>query len=552
MKSAAITALCACSFALHVARGAHAQAVVRGDEPVLGQDATPTPRARSYRDGGAWVDVARDTTQSDSPSRLRRVICTRDGHSFPAAVGAEAIVRATPGSEASSLARRYRLTHVAAISARLGIYSVRGRAGEDGVDVAARLADAPGLASAVPDLHVARKPASIDVPPDDPHYSAQWYLERLQIERAWQHTTGDRSVSIVVIDGGCDMQHPDLKEVFVGGRDLVDGDDDPSPTPNTKGNAHGTACSGIIAAAGDNGVGIAGVCPECTLHCLRLYGQGDDKLVPFSSDIAAFDYAFDNGAAVVSNSWGFADPTPVPEPLAFAIQDLIDKGRGGRGALVVFAAGNENREIGDDELVAVDGVLNVGATNNFDEAAPFSNHGPSLDLTAPNATFSTDISGPDGDDPGDYTDLFGGTSSACPVVAGVAALVVAANPELTAREAADLLITTARRAPYATDDDDGHDPVYGYGIVDPEAAVRSALGLSPYAPGEDAGSPRTHADAGARHDAGARNDDQPAEHHASSGCSCSAAGDAQATVHGLMAAVVLAALLRARRRSRSF
>ena len=203
----------------------------------------------------------------------------RDGRVFRAGVGAEAVVQLAPGVAVAELAQ-LGLMRVAALSPRLRIYRVRGREGEDGVDVAARLAHREGIASAVPDLYIERRAAAIDVPPDDPRYSAQWYLDKLDIERAWRLTTGDRDTSVVVIDGGCDMDHPDLAAQFIGGRDFVDGDDDPSPLPRAKGNAHGTACAGIIAAAGNNGVGIAGVCPECTLHCVRLYGQEDKTLVP--------------------------------------------------------------------------------------------------------------------------------------------------------------------------------------------------------------------------------------------------------------------------------
>ncbi len=489
-----------------------------------------------YRDGGEEVVARRVAGESGGLARYEMM---RIGRIFEARVGAEAVVQLAAGVAVAELAR-LGLSHAEPLSPRLGIFRVRGRPGEDGVAVAARLAHEARLASAVPDLHIARRRAAIDVPPDDPRYSAQWYLEKLDIERAWQLSTGDRDTSVVVIDGGCDMDHPDLATSFLGGRDLVDGDDDPSPLPRAEGNAHGTACAGIIAAAGDNGIGIAGVCPECALHCVRLYGQDDKALVPISADIAAFDYAFDVGAAVVSNSWGFADPTPVPAPLRASILSLIADGRDGRGTVVVFAAGNENRELGDDELVAVGGVLNIGAINNFDEAAPFSNFGASLDLTAPTATFTTDIAGSDGDDPSDYTSLFGGTSSACPVVAGAAALVLSAAPELHADEAAELLIATARKAPYAVADARGHDETYGYGIVDPGAAVRAALGL----PEDDEDPPPPAPDGGRADvpDAGPSDPDAPSD----SGCAAAPAGARDTSAVPLLLALLAGARVRAR------
>jgi serine protease len=535
---------CLAAMAL-LAAPAIGQPLVRAPTTEARPSASSAPRA--YRDGSTWVQVMRAGTRTGA---LDDLVCRREDRSFRASVGASAIVQFAPGVSAPALLRRHALGDSEPISPRLRIHRVRGGPDEDGVDVAARLTGLSGIVSAVPDLYIARRPAAIAVPPNDPLYSAQWYLDHLQIESAWRHTTGSRAVAVVVIDGGCDMDHPDLAQSFVGGRDLVDGDDDPSPIDGSGGDAHGTACAGLIAATGDNGVGIAGVCPECALHCVRLYGAEDKALVPISADIAAFEYAFEVGAAVVSNSWGFADPMPVPEPLRAVIESLIDEGRSGRGALVVFAAGNENRELGGEELVAVEGVLNVGAVNNFDEAAPFSNFGPSLDLTAPTGTFTTDISGSDGYDPGDYTDLFGGTSSACPVVAGVAALVLSASPTLTARAAAELLISTARPAPYAVADAAGHDPVYGHGIVDPGAAVRAALGLAP----EDAGP----ADAGAASAADAASRDAASEERAvprrdqPAGCSCALGGTGRTagTSLLLLALVVVTARSRSRRRLR--
>jgi serine protease len=123
-------------------------------------------------------------------------------------------------------------------------------------------------------------------------------------------------------------------------------------------------------------------------------------------------------------------------------------------------------------------VINVGAINNFDDQTPFTNFGNSLDLVAPTGTVTTDISGPEGNDPGDYSSVFGGTSSACPVAAGIAALVVTVAPEKTGTEIGQLLIDSARPAPFAVPDANGHDPVFGYGIIDPPEALKVALGIS--------------------------------------------------------------------------
>jgi len=173
--------------------------------------------------------------------------------------------------------------------------------------------------------------------------------------------------------------------------------------------------------------------------------------------------------------------------------------------MVVFAAGNDDRVLGDDELEAVRGVLCVGAINNYDEQAPFTNSGKAIDLVAPTGTVTTDIAGSLGEDPGDYTTTFGGTSSACPVVAGISGLLVGAAPERTSAELYDVLTHTTRKAPFAQPDATGHDPIYGYGIVDPVAALRDVLGL--------AGEPDGGVDAGPK-------GTDPDEPDAEEGCGC--------------------------------
>jgi subtilisin family serine protease len=194
--------------------------------------------------------------------------------------------------------------------------------------------------------------------------------------------------------------------------------------------------------------------------------------------VEAFNFALQTNAAVVSNSWSFADPMPVPQVVADAIQEVFMNGRGGKGALVLFAAGNEDREIGADEMVALPSVLAIGAINNFDDKTSFTNYGAAVELVAPVGTVTTDITGALGYDPSEYTNLFGGTSSACPVAAGIAGLLASAAPDRTSGELYDAMIRTARAAPLAVPDANGHDPVYGYGVVDPVAALSDLLGLS--------------------------------------------------------------------------
>lgn len=417
------------------------------------------------------------------------VVVEGGGHRFHAEVDGNAIVQLARDAELDSVLRREQLQLLRPLSAAARLYLVKAEA-EDGLQIAGRLAAADGVLEAVPDLYLPRVRHGINIPPDDPRYSGQWYLKKIGIEKAWRLSIGDADTKVVVVDDGCDLQHPDLREKFQGGTDVLDQDDDPSYQPGVKNNAHGTACAGLVGAKTDNAVGMAGVCPECGMLCVRLLPGRDDKAVPVSADVAAFEFARKEGASVVSNSWGFAETQPAPAPLRAVLEMLHDEGRDGLGTLVVFAAGNENRAILANEVAAVRGVLTVGAINNFDEAAPFSNYGASLGVTSPAGTFTTDITGPEGMDDGDYSDLFGGTSSACPVVAGVAGLVMSARKDMSAADVLSLLENTTRIAPYAEPDSRGHDKTYGYGIVDPAAALRMALGV------EEEPEPDAKADAG--------------------------------------------------------
>jgi serine protease len=456
--------------------------------PTLATAEPLAPRAQHYEDAGRMVAVERiGAPRLDQKSRLLTDIrLTFDAkRSVEGAVDTTALVQIEGDGDAEVEARGGRL--VRELMPSLGIWLVEDTTGGDGVDLAARLragdASERGIVHALPNLYL-RVKSFADFVPNDPEYPAEWYFHNLGMEEAWGLSQGDANTSIVVIDTGCDLEHPDLAAKFQEGIDVADEDDDPSYEADEEGAAHGTECAGIVGAVTNNEIGIAGGCPDCPIHCVRML---NGELLPISANVAAFQFALDVDAAVVSNSWGFAEPSPVPSMLANAIANVAENGRGGRGAIVLFAAGNDDREIGDDELQAAEGVVNVGAINNFDDKTPFTNFGSSLDIVAPTGTVTTDISGPDGNQPGDYTSTFGGTSSACPVVAGVAALIVAATPEKSGAEISQLLIDTTRAAPYAVPDANGHDPVFGFGIVDPPQALKVALGLSSGEGGGSAG-----------------------------------------------------------------
>jgi serine protease len=465
----------------------------------LPPQALPPPASETQemlvRDGGAWRVFRRQARSSDDSAKsVVLYLDPASGRSTMARASRGVIVAVDVVSarEAHGVLSRLGLHVVRPLFVQAGLWLVQSHnPGEDGVALAARLARegvvGRELREAFPDLELRHRLSSAEepgVPPDDPRYAGQWYLREIDIEGAWEQSTGDPDVVVTIVDNGCDVAHPDLQAKLEPGHDVVDDDDEPQFGRGT-GNEHGTACAGLVAAVTDNARDIAGACPRCRASCTRLLGGSEDD-VPLSADVSAFSLAFADDVDVVSNSWGFIDSIPVPQVLADAIIHVQQRGRGGLGAVVVFASGNDNREIADDELLAVPGILGVGAVNNLGELTQFSNFGLAVDIVAPTGTITLDISGPDGAGPGDVTTSFGGTSSACPLVAGVAGLVLSVRADVTADEVNALLAASARQSLFATPDDDGHDVSYGYGLVQPAAALQEATAGAESKPGTTA------------------------------------------------------------------
>lgn len=376
---------------------------------------------------------------------------------------------------------------------------------EDALDVALRWARDPAVEAAIPDLLLRPRAASFD----DPVYPGQWYMESYGMEPLFERSLGDPDVWIAVIDSAVEIGHPDLVDAVVAPFDAVDDDDDPSPVPGedcTDGSqglcdTHGTSVSGISTARANNGVGIVGFCPQCSLVPIRMLGDG----APLSVEIAAFEHAIEQDAAVINNSWGYIEAIPAPTALAEVIARASTDSRGGLGALVVFASGNDNRVVGDDELGALPGVLSVSAIDSYGLPAPFTNTGASVDVAAPSATVTLTTSG-------GTTETFGGTSAAAPVVSGLAGWIVSMDPTLSADEVEALLVETARKTSVVTFDAQGHHDTYGYGIIDPGAILARLEG-------EDA-SPV---------------DEQP------KGCGCASTGPSSGWLAGLVALAAMSA-----------
>lgn len=341
-------------------------------------------------------------------------------------------------------------------------------------------------------------------------FAEQWHLQASEIDGtlvdahanvmpAWEASQGD-GVIIAVIDDGVDVDHAELS-----GRDKLVApcsltyprSEDPRPS---EGDNHGTACSGVACADGARGA--SGVAPHARLMPLRMVsGLGSQD------EADAFVWAVEHGADVISCSWGpvdgrWWDPedpahqqvVPLPDSTRLAIDFAVAQGRGGRGCVITWAAGNGNEDVGNDGYASYEKVIAVAACNDAGTKSAYSDFGEAIWCSFPSSNgepsitpgiWTTDRNAVEGYNPGDaslgdtegnYTNSFGGTSSACPGVAGVAALVLAQNRELGWEDVKEILRQSCDRIDAAAGgyDENGHSPQYGFGRVNAEAAVRLA------------------------------------------------------------------------------
>ncbi len=338
---------------------------------------------------------------------------------------------------------------------------------QDAVEVALRLQEGRLAAWATPDfLHKKARHYA----PDDTLYPNQWHHDLIGSSGAWDITLGSPAVIIAIVDSGMDLSHPDLAAKAISPRDALQGDDDPTPDGD---DAHGTATAALAAAVTNNAVGVAGVCPECSLMPIRI--MSETGWGAFSADADAFYWAADHGAHIISNSWGYTSAMNISSSLSAAITYAAEEAREGKGLLILFSSGNAYRENESYELPSHPLVLGIGATNYWDQREPYSNWGQQLDLAAPAASVSADISGSRGYASNDYTYDFGGTSASCPVVAGVAGLVFSIEPTLTRGQVQSVLTATGDQVGGVTYTD-GFNHQYGYGRVNALRAVQLASG----------------------------------------------------------------------------
>jgi subtilisin-like proprotein convertase family protein len=288
--------------------------------------------------------------------------------------------------------------------------------------------------------------------PTDPLYAGQWHFALIgNIQRIWDEYNG-AGVHVGVYDEGTDYNHADLNDNYDASRHVHDNlSNVVNPFPVGPGQAHGTATAGLIGAEANNGIGGVGVAWGVGLTAVNIFGAGvygnvNGAFAPFADVVHQAAANFD----ISSNSWG-ASPLYSTGLSGGGFADLLENeysylssaGRSGRGTIITQAAGNDTLDANGDGVNASRFTITVSATEQTGIVAYYSNFGACILVAAPAASVTTDISGVNGYDPGDYTTTFNGTSAATPVVSGVIALMLQANPNLGWRDVQNILANSA-------------------------------------------------------------------------------------------------------------
>jgi kexin len=343
----------------------------------------------------------------------------------------------------------------------------------------------------------------------DPLFGDEWHLlntgqaggipgEDINVIPVWNSGLRGEGIRIAVVDDGLDIAHEDLAANIATGlsHNYLDGGTDPTCPALHPFCRHGTAVAGIIGARDLNDLGVRGAAPRVNMVGYNLLQEQTvsneaDAMIRGGPDVY-----------VSNNSWGppdDADLHPASLPWRDAVNTGLIQGRGGRGTIYVWAAGNGalvNDNSNYDGYANNRGVVAVCAVGDDGKRAVYSEAGANLWVCAPSQELatgghgisSTDETGANGYNTGtlpdyadiNYTKTFGGTSAATPQVSGVVALMLQANPNLSWRDVRLILALTARRNDVADADWSMNgagawiNHKYGFGVVNAQAAVAAA------------------------------------------------------------------------------
>ena len=317
---------------------------------------------------------------------------------------------------------------------------------QDPLTAALQLRLNPQIEFAEPNFLIAKD----DITPNDPRFAEQWALSNtgqnggqfgsdIQMPSAWHTTTGSPSAVVAVIDSGIDFNHPDLannkwtNQLPSPSGDLNGWDFITDSNEITDEQGHGTAIAGIIAAQGDNGIGVSGVMWRASLMSLRVLdntGTGD-----VGDAVEAIDYAASHGAHVINISWGTLGESLI-------LKDAIERAMN-RGVVVVCSAGNSGEDLDSSAYYPasfnIRDLIVVASSDNFDQLSSWSNWGRrQVTIAAPGTNVLTTKMG------GGYWETTG-TSASAPLVTGIVGLMKSVRPWLNSRQIESDLSHSARK-----------------------------------------------------------------------------------------------------------
>lgn len=345
------------------------------------------------------------------------------------------------------------------------ILSISPETGKNALDISNELWESGNFAAAAPSL----PSRNIAFCSNDPLFNKQWGLYNntysgidISACNAWDISTG-KNVKIAIIDSGIFKDHDDLRGNILNELSY-NTETGESPCFDVWLD-HGTHCAGIAAAKRNNDRAIAGVAPDAKL--ISIYNSSITPMGAISANIenelaTGIGWAYEVGADVISCSWGNISQNSLLED---AIHNAFTLGRNGKGCVVVFATGNGAPGATGIAYPANcnDTILAVGSIKRNGMRATSSQYGPGLDLVAPGDSIvsTTQTHG---------TGVMYGTSMACPHVAGVAALILQRNPELTVTQVNSIICRNAKKLSNVnfniTKPDGTWNNEYGYGLVD--------------------------------------------------------------------------------------
>ena len=282
------------------------------------------------------------------------------------------------------------------------------------------------------------------ITPNDPWFPNEWYLTKISAPTAWETTTGSSGVTVAILDTGVDGTHPDLAEKLVPGWNIYNNNADTSDVVG-----HGTAVAGVVGAMSNNGLGVSSVAWGCRVMPIRIADASGSAA--YSAAASGLTWAADHGARVANLSFIMSGSSAVTSAANYFQS---------KGGVVTISAGNYSTFDASPDNPA---VLTVSGTTSGDVIWASSNTGNNVDLCAPYFVYTT-IRG------GGYSSM-AGTSFSAPIVAGVAALMLSANPALTAAQVQDILRQSADDLGAA-----GWDSTYGAGRVNAARALSLVTG----------------------------------------------------------------------------